>query len=316
MLERLRRAAATIRPKAVAQLAARVTRLASEQQTLSLWIEDQFRTSSDRMAAVERQVENQQNASATWRDKKDACSVEMSTLGSQLCQVQATLGTLTTSVVTLNSQLGGVARRCDQLLVARERLASDADMAHAIDRVLDVSRVRTHVSAVLNRSPLAMDPFPHVVIDDLLPRRLYSAIIDTMPPRIVFEDNPVNKQQLRVPPYMTGSAAFRLWRFLVADVVEDQLRQALVDKFQIPLAELVRRFWPTIDLNDMRFNGSDGRIILRRRGYVIPPHRDSKWGWLTFILYLAKPGDPDTWGTQLYRVSDDEEAPGAQPFWM
>ena len=313
MFERLRRTVATIRPKAVAQLTARVTRLVSSQETLAARIKDQARASIRRVVAIERQVESQFKESAASRE---AHAAKLSELASQLSQIQATLGTLTTSIDSLNSQVTSVTRRCDQLSVAAERLSIDEDRAPAFARVLDAPGVRAHVADALDRSPLVLDPFPHVVIDNLLPAALYTALIDTMPPRVLFEDNPVNKQQLRVPPRLAGAAASRLWRFMVAEVVEGQLQQTLVDKFREPLTEFTRRFWPSVNLEDIGFKGSDGRIILRRRGYAIPPHRDPKWGWLTLILYLAKPGDPDTWGTQLYRVSDDVEAPGAQPFWM
>ena len=56
--------------------------------------------------------------------------------------------------------------------------------------------------------------------------------------------------------------------------------------------------------------------MLRRPGYRIAPHRDPKWGFLTCLLYLARPGDEPQWGTQLFRVKDDQEARGASPHWI
>ena len=60
---------------------------------------------------------------------------------------------------------------------------------------------------------------------------------------------------------------------------------------------------------------SDGRILLRRPGYDIPPHRDPKRGFLTCLMYLARPGDSER---------GDAAAPGgrrrgsarAQPHWI
>ena len=131
---------------------------------------------------------------------------------------------MTTRIDTLNGQLTGVTRRCDQLSVAAERLSTDEDRAPAFAKVLDAPRVRAHVADALDRSRLVLDPFPHMVIDNLLPERLYAALIDTMPPRVLCEDNLANKQQLRVPPRLAGAAAFRLWRFIVTEVVEGQLQ--------------------------------------------------------------------------------------------
>jgi hypothetical protein len=66
----------------------------------------------------------------------------------------------------------------------------------------------------------------------------------------------------------------------------------------------------------MELHSSAGRILLRRPGYNIPPHRDPKWGFLTCLVYLARSGDPEAWGTQLYAVDEDDEAQGAKPHWI
>ena len=66
----------------------------------------------------------------------------------------------------------------------------------------------------------------------------------------------------------------------------------------------------------MELHGSSGRIMLRRRGYNIPPHRDPKWGFITCLIYLPRSGDLETWGTSLYTVDGDEEARGALPHWI
>ncbi len=56
--------------------------------------------------------------------------------------------------------------------------------------------------------------------------------------------------------------------------------------------------------------------MFRRGGYRIRPHRDPKWAFLTCILYLARPGDDEAWGTQLYYVDDDREAKNVAPHWI
>lgn len=50
--------------------------------------------------------------------------------------------------------------------------------------------------------------------------------------------------------------------------------------------------------------------------HVIPPHRDPRWGFVTCLVYLVRPGDNEAHGTQLYRVRDDEEAPSDKPFYV
>jgi hypothetical protein len=67
---------------------------------------------------------------------------------------------------------------------------------------------------------------------------------------------------------------------------------------------------------DLALHPSDGRIMLRRPGYVIAPHRDPKWGFVTGLVYLARDGNSETYGTNLYRVAQDEEAPTDKPFYV
>jgi hypothetical protein len=73
--------------------------------------------------------------------------------------------------------------------------------------------------------------------------------------------------------------------------------------------------WPA-QLERDGLHPSDGRIMLRRPGYVIQPHRDPKWGFITGLIYLAREQDADTYGTQLYRVRDDRDAPNDKPFYV
>ena len=34
------------------------------------------------------------------------------------------------------------------------------------------------------------------------------------------------------------------------------------------------------------------------------------------LLYLARPGDDEAWGTQFYALDDDRQAPSAAPYWI
>lgn len=108
----------------------------------------------------------------------------------------------------------------------------------------------------------------------------------------------------------------RVWRYMTAVAVPEFIVPAMVEKFRAPLKNWIKLNWPQVDPASVEFHSSDGRILLRRRGYRIPPHRDPKWGFITCILYLAGRHDSETWGTQLYAVDNDEEARGAAPHWI
>ena len=58
------------------------------------------------------------------------------------------------------------------------------------------------------------------------------------------------------------------------------------------------------------------RIMRRRPGYEIKPHRDPRWAFLTCILYLTQREDPQVYGTQLCRLQQEQEATSHAPFWV
>jgi hypothetical protein len=98
------------------------------------------------------------------------------------------------------------------------------------------------------------------------------------------------------------------------------MQEELVSKFRGPLAEWIAANWPALGSDPLgppvELQTGEGRIMLRRRGDVIRPHRDPKWGFLTVIMYLARKGDSAEWGTQLYSVEGDSTARGAAPHWI
>jgi len=55
--------------------------------------------------------------------------------------------------------------------------------------------------------------------------------------------------------------------------------------------------------------------MLRRPGYHLDPHRDPKRSLLTCLIYLARPGDDEAYGTQLFEVRGDGEAHYKQTYY-
>jgi hypothetical protein len=190
-------------------------------------------------------------------------------------------------------------QRCDL-----ERLASE----------LDPARVGAHVREAVGRARLDLEPFPHIVVDDWLPRNVYDALIRGLPPAVFFAQREPSRQRLMVPFSIGPEYSHRVWRFMAQEVVGSPLRDALCDKFRAELASYARSCFPGAAFETL--HPSDGRIMLRRPGYVIAPHRDPKWGFVVGLVYLARPGDPETYGTQLYRVRDDVEAPDDKPLYI
>jgi hypothetical protein len=56
--------------------------------------------------------------------------------------------------------------------------------------------------------------------------------------------------------------------------------------------------------------------MLRRKGYLIKPHRDPRWAFLVALFYAAPRGTPHTYGTQLYRLIRERDEPHTSPLWL
>jgi hypothetical protein len=189
----------------------------------------------------------------------------------------------------------------------------------AVDRVLDLDAIRAHVERCIESAVLCEQPFPHMILEELFPPAFYEAVRDGIPPVELF-DGSDNKQRIVVPFDMAPAFSRRVWGFLLERVIDGVIGPAVIRKFRAPLGDWFESAWPgqSRELLGSRIHlqSTDGRILLRRRGYVITPHRDPRWGWITCLLYLARPGDRTDWGTQLYEVDEHVEATSVAPLWI
>jgi hypothetical protein len=237
--------------------------------------------------------------------RQDQLVASVQQLGAAFDRVEAGIGRLELK----ESQLRAIARRDAELERALASLGS----------VTQDAEVREHVERQIAAASISSDPFPHAIIDRLLPDSLYDALITGLPPIELFADRPANERQLVVPLKLGPAYGRRVWHYMARTVVERMLTTALIEKFRPCLNRWVAQSFPSLGENGLdrvRMHASDGRILLRTRGYVIPPHRDPKWGFLTCLFYLARPGDSESWGTQLYTLDEDEEAIGTGPAWI
>jgi hypothetical protein len=178
--------------------------------------------------------------------------------------------------------------------------------AHTID-VFDPGRVGAHVERGIAAAPLQTDPSVHIVINDLTPPDTYQAILDGIPPRVFFSQRDDEKQNLRLSMLDIAPA----WTFETLGFLEN----ALIPHLMVPA--LLRRFEPHIREFYVREYGAErgptfaaltheatgGRLMLRRPGYHLDPHLDPKRVVFTCLLYFARPGDSEAFGTAFYRMS-------------
>jgi hypothetical protein len=215
---------------------------------------------------------------------------------------------LTASVETLTI-------RTDQLLALQRLDWEQRDEVANISRWLTSWAIEAHVLDSVARAPLALDPFPHVVVEDLLPPDIYARIVEAVPPAVFFAGT--KDEHWAVPSGIAPLYCRSVWTFVANTLVGDILHRALNAKFNVLVREYVRGFCPDFtDDERLDLHPSDGRLMLRRPGYNLTPHRDPKWGFVTAILYLARPGDSEEYGTQLYAVREDVEAPSGAVYYL
>lgn len=184
-----------------------------------------------------------------------------------------------------------------------------------LDKWLDAERIGQHVSAAIEAVPLELEPFPHMVVENWLPQDVYDQVLDAMPPAIFFQSTRDEHWALRsgiAPLYCR-----QVWAFVANTLAGDILHRALNAKFERVIRDYIQTFCPAFPSDaPVTMHPSDGRLMLRRPGYDLQAHRDPKWGFVTALMYLAKPGDSEAFGTQIYSVRDDVEAPNANVYYV
>ena len=240
---------------------------------------------------------------------------------------QRDTGELAARIAEMNARITDLTKLIQPLTLRESQLraiaVADAALEDAfadLATVCDEDVIIRHVREAVARSQLVLEPLPYLIVSNVFPSEFYDALIRAIPPAELFADEPRNKQQLKVP-LMYGPAYCRaVWKFLVDVALERSFQPAIVEKFRTPLGEWIAREWPQLASDPlgppMALHSTDGRILLRGRGYRIQPHRDPKWGFITVLLYLPRRGDSDRWGTQIYAVDEDAPANTIAPHWI
>ena len=193
----------------------------------------------------------------------------------------------------------------------RERLAT-------LPALLDEQQIQAHVSRAIDAARLHSEPFEHIVVEQVLPAAVYDLMIAAMPPAVFFDDHDRLKQNLAFPIGFGPALTTLVWSFVDTTVARRIIQPAVLKKFHEPLqGHYDTIFGPSFlaRANALPQLSSGGRLMLRRPGYHLAPHRDPKRSILTCLLYLARQGDDEAHGTQLFRVTDDREASYKQTYY-
>jgi hypothetical protein len=209
--------------------------------------------------------------------------------------------------------------KVEQCMVAYQKDARFADRVPAFLARMDPIRVQQHVRAVVAAAPLESDPCAYVVLNDLIPDDLYDEMLSALPSTVFFKRHDPTREEMQVPFPFAPAYSRVVWDFFLTHVVEQALIPALTDKFGPALDAFLARHWPSLgrwEQSGLSLRVGNSRLLLRRPGYVIRPHRDPRWAFLTCLIYLQRRGADHIYGTQLYRLKREREATHNSPFWV
>lgn len=210
-------------------------------------------------------------------------------------------------------------QRVEQCMVAYQKDARFADRVTQFQARIDPRRVQEHVRAIVAAAPLEMDPCAYVVLNDVIPDDLYDEMLSALPSTVFFKRHDPTREEMQVPFNFAPAYSRVVWDFFLTHVVEQALIPALTDKFRPALDTFLAKHWPSLGTwaeSRLSLQVGNSRLLLRRPGYVIRPHRDPRWAFLTCLIYLQKRGADHIYGTQLYRLKREREATHNSPFWV
>jgi len=157
-------------------------------------------------------------------------------------------------------------------------------------------------------TPIAGEPMPHIVINDIFPAEFYAELLANIPARSHYtkitetkrtSDAYENRLILHLKTLDGLPAAQRaFWEELARWFLDSDLASALVKKFQDELSRAIGK-----DLRGLRY-GTEGMLVKDLDGYFIGPHTDVRSRAVSLLFYLPADDRQQAHGTTLYRPQD------------
>ena len=197
-------------------------------------------------------------------------------------------------------------RRLEERVVFLEQVRRNDVRPQLAQAVVDLEKeyppsdIAGHFRNRLDATDLETDPYPHVVIDDVLPTGFYRQLFDQKPPQGYWRRGQAGRENWTVDEDIAPLATEAIWRFMDETVAGQILTPALVSKFDEYFDEHYHQVVSETGRLDCRHTG--GRLMLRRPGYCLEPHLDPGRSALTALLYLGRPDDGSDHGTNLFEV--------------
>jgi hypothetical protein len=260
----------------------------------------------------------QRERQETARRWKEGPGKDVANLSRDMARLQKSNAEMHARLQEVDGRQGRFERQTTRTAVAAKLDVEQRDVLARLPEMLDAPRILEHVQAAVAKAPLLEDPFPHCLVSDVLPREIYQLVRRAIPPAVFFGDADPIKQNLRIPIDKGPALATRVWHFVDDVVAHQAIVPAVAQRFAPHLARhYATVFGPAFVERAAALPQapSGGRIMLRRPGYRLDPHRDPKRAVLTCLLYLANWGDDEAYGTELYRVHGERESSYVQTYY-
>ena len=208
--------------------------------------------------------------------------------------------------------------KVDQIMVAHQKDARFVERLEAFRERMEPAQVSAFTKAAVMRAPLGDDPCPHVVVDELVPGDLYDEMLSAVPAPVFFKQE-TGREEMQVPLSFAPAYSRLVWDSFYAHAVERAIVPAIEEKFSPALDAMLARYWPRFGSwreSGITLTVRNSRLLLRRPGYEIRPHRDPRWAFVTCLVYLQRRDARHVYGTQLLRLRNEREPAHASPFWV
>jgi hypothetical protein len=170
--------------------------------------------------------------------------------------------------------------------------------------------VDASVRRKVESAEIRSEPFPHVVIPDLLPEPFFRQLASSIPPVELFEPSKGGiKSDLRIRErnayFQAAPEEFKAnWRQLRDEVYRTTLAPTLASRLERELREKYADLFSPELADEIMAAGlvsSDGQILARRPGYHLRPHLDSAHFGITMLLYFTAADDESSGALCLFR---------------
>jgi hypothetical protein len=251
------------------------------------------------------------------RERKDLVR-ELRALRRAVSQVQSELADALQNQEKTRDALPEMQARLDRCMTAYSEDARWAERLAEFRGVVNQAAVKEHAREAVASARLSHDPYPHVVVERLFPEDVYDRFLEAIPPPVFFEKVVEHRDEMAVPFAFAPAYSRAAWS-LFHDVIEQAVLPGILTTFAPALDEFVRRSWPSLgswEESDVALRLSNPRLMLRRPGYRIKPHRDPRWAFLVALIYLSPRDAAQTYGTQLYTLKTERDEDHSSPLWL